>query len=186
MPRDDAVNDSPVSDDADGPAWPHHRERASSRTDPRRWAWNGPVVARRIAWKNHLEQRNRFGDPVIEHVARVAAAVPREARAVPWLHDLLELTPIEPIKLRAHGLTATEGRALRLLTRCPDDAYRGYVLRIARARDRAGAIARVVKLADLDDQLAHGRPPPSAPPYAWARGRILEHMEVGMSTALAG
>jgi hypothetical protein len=156
--------------------------------EPTRAAGRGmdPVVARRIAWENHRGQRNRFGDPVIEHVARVVAAVSREARAVAWLHDLFELTPIEPITLRGHRLTATEGRALRLLTRSPHETYRGYVLRIASARGRAGAIARVVKLADLDDHLAHGRPPPGAPPYAWARGRVLERMEVRMSTALAG
>jgi hypothetical protein len=35
-----------------------------------------------------------------------------------------------------------------------------------------GRIARVVKLADLDDHLGHPDPPDGAPPYGWARRHV--------------
>jgi hypothetical protein len=145
-----------------------------------------PSMARRIACRNHRGQRTRFGDSVIEHLTRIAAAVPPEARAVAWLHDLLELTPVEPTRLRSRGLTAVESTALRLLTRGPDQPYDAYVIRIADAPGSAGWIARTVKLADLDDHLSHSRIPPGAPPYAWARSCVVERIGGEPSTAAAG
>jgi hypothetical protein len=47
------------------------------------------------------------------------------------------------------------------------------VRRIAEAPGPAGRLARIVKLADLDDHLAHASIPPDAPPYAWARKHLL-------------
>ena len=52
-----------------------------------------PEIAHTIASRHHVGQRNRFGDPVIDHVERVAAAVPADARATALLHDLFELCP---------------------------------------------------------------------------------------------
>lgn len=138
-----------------------------------------PRVAHGIARSNHRGQRTRFGDSILDHLARVAAAVPREARATAWLHDLLERTSVRRIQLRARGLTPVEERALALLTRRQHETYEAYVLRIALARGRAGSIARRVKLADLDDHLAHRPIPRTAPPYAWARKCVLEHMDKG-------
>jgi Phospholipase_D-nuclease N-terminal len=49
--------------------------------------------------------------------------------------------------------------------------YELYILRVAYAPGAAGRLARVVKLADLDDHLA--RPwHPGDPPYAWARRHV--------------
>ncbi len=143
-------------------------------------------VARRIARASHDGQHTRFGDSVIEHLRHVAAAVPPEARAVAWLHDLLELTSVGWEQLRASGLTAVEELTLGLLTRRPAEPYDEYVLRIAVAPGRAGAMARAVKLADLNDHLAHSQIPPGAPPYAWARRCVLEHLDVQPRTAVAG
>ena len=50
-----------------------------------------PATAHGIASQNHVGQRDRFGDPIIDHLTRVAAAVPPEARTTALLHDLLEL-----------------------------------------------------------------------------------------------
>lgn len=144
-----------------------------------------PKVARRIACRNHRGQRTRFGDSVTEHIRRVAAAVPPEAKATAWLHDLLELTTVGRAQLRARGLTAVETSALTLLTRRTDEPYEAHVLRIADARGRPGSIARMVKLADLDDHLAHEQIPADAPPYAWAHRCVLEHMDIASSTAVA-
>jgi hypothetical protein len=148
-----------------------------------------PKVARGIARCSHVGQRDRFDEPVIEHVERVAARVPREARATALLHELLELTAIERGQLRAQGLSAIELAALELLTRKADQPYRAHVMAIANAPGNRGRIARLVKLADLEDHLAHSRIPSDAPPYAWARGCLLGHSEVERSTsarALAG
>jgi hypothetical protein len=129
-------------------------------------------VARRIASRVHAGQRDRFGEPVVEHVARVAAAVPRVARANAWLHDVPERSAVTAEELRAEGLTVHELDALGLLTREPAECYELYALRIANAGGEAGRLARLVKLADLDDHLARADAPPEAPPYAWARRRI--------------
>lgn len=158
--------------------------RTTIRTNDRKDVVD-PKVARTIALRNHRGQRTRFGDSVIGHLKRVAAAVPPEARATAWLHDLFELTAVGRPQLRTRGLTEAEGSALELLTRGADEPYDAYVVRIADAPGRAGWIARTVKFADLDDHLAHGWVPPGAPPYAWARRRVLERMAIEPSTAVA-
>jgi hypothetical protein len=132
-----------------------------------------PEIAHRIASQSHAGQRNRFGDPVIRHVERVAAAVPADARATALLHDLFELCPRAVGRLRARGLSQTQLEALELLTHGPDDSYEVYVCRIADAPGPPGRLARIVKLADLEDHLAHRSIPADAPPYEWARRQLL-------------
>ena len=73
-----------------------------------------------------------------------------------------------------HGLTRLELAALELLTRQAGESYELYILRIAYAPGPAGRLARVVKLADLDDHLARAWHAGDAP-YAWAR----RHVAVG-------
>ena len=46
--------------------------------------------ARRIAYAQHAERRTRAGERIVEHLERVAALVPEEARTVAYLHDVLE------------------------------------------------------------------------------------------------
>jgi hypothetical protein len=144
-----------------------------------------PDVARAAAHQLHAGQRSRFGEPVIDHVARVQAAVPAEARTVAWLHDVLEGPGMTCKELRARGLGAVEIEALELLTHAPTESYTSYVERIARAGGPAGTLARAVKLADLDDHLAHGTIPAGAPPYAWARRRIAAAQSSGWGDAPA-
>ena len=129
-------------------------------------------AARDIALRIHAGQRNRFGEPLVEHLARVAAAVPAEARATAWLHDAMERTPVTAEELRAAGATADELAAIVLLSQAPSESYELYALRIAHADGEAGRLARAVKVADLDDHIAHRHAPPDAPPYGWARRHI--------------
>lgn len=123
------------------------------------------AVARDIAFTIHAGQRGRDGRLILEHLAQVAGAVPPDARPAAWLHhaagDLPDL-----------GLSAVELEALDLLARGPAEPYELYVLRIAYAWGDAGRLARTVKLADLDDRLAHDVAGSATPPYAWARRRI--------------
>jgi hypothetical protein len=132
-----------------------------------------PILAHAIASRSHVGQRNRFGDRVIDHVERVAAAVPADARVTALLHDLLELCPTARWQLRGRDLTRTESEALELLRHAVDEAYEVYVRRIAAAAGPAGRLARIVKVADLEDHLAHPSIPADAPPYAWARAQLL-------------
>ncbi len=75
--------------------------------------------ARRIAERAHRGSLEASGDPVIAHVRRVAEAAPAFARAVAWLHEVLENSSVSEEELLADGLGLTdeELRALRLLTR---------------------------------------------------------------------
>src|SRR4051794_27136277 len=111
------------------------------------------TVARNIAHYSHRDTRDRFDELVVEHVERVAAIVPEKARAIAFLHDVLEQTATGRDELVANGLTDVELVALELLTRAPDESYEAYCLRIAWAPGQAGTLARAVKLADLDDHL---------------------------------
>jgi hypothetical protein len=127
--------------------------------------------AQALAERLHHGQLHRDGTLLIDHVRRVAAAVPGNARVVAWLHETLEHTPISEQALLAEGLSLDELRAIRLLTRDLDmrsDAiYLAHVERVARARGPGSGVARIVKLADMADRALHA--PESAdgwsPPY---------------------
>lgn len=129
-------------------------------------------VARNLASRSHAGQFSRFREPLFEHVERVAQAVPAEARALAYLHDVLERRDTFADELRTRGVTDAEYAILQLLTRRRGETYEAYVMRIARARGCKGRLARIVKLADLEDHLRHARIPSRAPNYAWARSQI--------------
>lgn len=130
-----------------------------------------PAVARNIAQYSHVATRDRYGEPIVEHVARVAAAVPSEAQALAWLHDVLDQSSTTLDDLREQGLTADELAALALLTRAPGESYELHALRIAYAAGTPGRLARTVKLAELADHIAREWAP-GGPPYEWARRHI--------------
>src|SRR3954471_11267471 len=62
-------------------------------------------IARGIATANHIDQRSRSGELMLEHLARVAAAAPDDAAPAAWLHDVLEHSDVDPGDLRAQGLS---------------------------------------------------------------------------------
>ena len=128
------------------------------------------IIARAVARRVHTGQFDRRGDPLIEHVERVAQAVPSDVRALAYLHDILERGG--PSELSELALTDEEWDVLGLLTRRQSESYKLYVLRIARAPGRPGAIARAIKLADLDDHLRHRQHRAQAPNYTWARRQV--------------
>lgn len=130
------------------------------------------TVARSIAHYSHVDQRDRFDEPLIEHVERVAAGVPPDARSVAFLHDVLEHTGTGIDELRVNGLTPEEHAALDLLTRAPSESFEVYTLRIAHAGGPEGDLARSVKLADLEDRMGHAWLPLDSPPYSWAHRHI--------------
>jgi hypothetical protein len=136
--------------------------------------------ARTIAERLLAGIREPSGTLLLAHVRRVAAAAPPEARAVAWLHELLETGTVTEQELLADGLSSEELRALRLLTRPgrshSDSAYLAHLELIARAAGHSGELARLVKLADLADRQLHPivRADGWAPPYALGHRRLLQ------------
>jgi hypothetical protein len=136
--------------------------------------------ARAIAERAHSGQIEPSGRPYLHHVRRVAAAVPLEAEATAWLHDVVEWTDLDEEDLVAAGLSPQECLALRLLTRPdePDDeSFLSHVRLIALAPGPGGKLARLVKRADMEDRLRLPRDPDAAwrPPYC----RALEMLASG-------
>ena len=135
--------------------------------------------ARAIAERAHRGQVEPSGRPYVHHVRRVAAAVPREAAGVAWLHDLLEWTDTREEDLVAAGLGSHERAALRLLTRAnerDDESFLAHVRVIAVTPGPAGDLARLVKRADMEDRLRLPRDPAGAwmPPYRRALAILAE------------
>jgi len=60
--------------------------------------------AQTIAVRSHAVDRESSGALVIEHVRRVAAATPEEARAVAWLHEALHRTALTQHRPYARAL----------------------------------------------------------------------------------
>src|SRR5436305_10287523 len=107
-----------------------------------------PQFARRFAYSRHLDQRDRSGDPLVEHLERVAAAVPQDARNVAFLHDVLEHTEASTGDLEAQGLTPAELDAVLPLTRRPEESFEAHALRIAYAKGPEGRPAPTGTLGD--------------------------------------
>lgn len=108
------------------------------------------ILARLIAERLHAGQRRKDGEPYFNHCERVAWNIRRfgnYARAVAFLHDVLEDTGLE-----ASALEKIFGARLALdvlaLTR-REPHYSEYIAKIARGSDTA----LVVKLADVTDNL---------------------------------
>jgi hypothetical protein len=128
--------------------------------------------ARTMAESLHRGDFEEDGTPVICHVQRVAMTVPAEARAVAWLHDALESTAVTEQELLMAGITPDQLRALRLLSRTDqahsDDVYLAHLELVARAAGDSGRLARMVKIADLEDRCLYPRVRANgwSPPYA--------------------
>ena len=159
-------------------------ERSGVRTMATRTAFSDDCAAmesdraREIAVELHADDRDEGGAPVLGHVRRVVRRTPAEARAVAWLHEVLESTDVTERELLAQGLDSDELRALRLLRRVGDSpsdrVYLAHVELIARAAGRSGEIARLVKIADLEDRRRHPRVRPNgwSPPYELGLQRL--------------
>jgi (p)ppGpp synthase/HD superfamily hydrolase len=102
-----------------------------------------------LAAQAHRGQRDRNGQPYVLHVLRVMLRVETdEQRTAAVLHDLVEDTPHSLEELRALGFDEQVVHAVDCLTHRDDEPYEAYVQRAA-----SDPIARVVKLADLEDNM---------------------------------
>jgi (p)ppGpp synthase/HD superfamily hydrolase len=113
-------------------------------------------LAREIAIKAHGSTINaKTGEVYISHPEHVASQVTGdEAKAVGWLHDVVEDTSYTLDDLRAAGLSDEVVEAVEAMTHRPGETYFDYVRRAA-----ANPLARQVKEADLRHNLNLGRIP---------------------------
>lgn len=103
--------------------------------------------ALRIAAQAHEGQKAKDGEPYIFHPLRVMGLVESaEAKLVAVLHDVLEDSPVTGDDLKREGFSEAIVDAVRCVTRRKDQSYADYVVRC-----KANALARQVKLADLQD-----------------------------------
>lgn len=112
-------------------------------------------AAEMLARTAHAGQTDKAGQPYIGHLRRVAAHpslyVDEDARAVAWLHDLVEDRPSYAPEL-LDQMPVHIARSVLLLTKSkgePDELYF--------ARIKADPLALKVKLADIADNLSEAR-----------------------------
>ena len=112
------------------------------------------LQAQAIASAAHQGQTAKTGEPLIDHVARVAAGVRTETeKTVAWLHDVVEKCPEWPLeRLRAAGFDDAVVQAVDAMSKRPGEEYLAFCRRAI-----ANPLARPVKRADLLDNLDQAR-----------------------------
>ncbi|MCD5346001.1 hypothetical protein [Agromyces sp. S2-1-8] len=114
------------------------------------------ALAKGIAFVAHRGQTDKVGAAYIDHPGRVAERFDPIAEPVAtsaaWLHDVLEDTGLTARELLEAGVLPEVVEVVVLLTRTPEVPEAEYYGRI-----RRHAIARSVKIADVDDNSAAWR-----------------------------
>lgn len=102
-------------------------------------------LAKSIAIQAHEGQLDKAGKPYIEHPRTVAGLVEGDvAKAVAWLHDVVEDSSMTFEDLKAEGITSEIINHVRLLTHDKSVPYLDYIAAI-----KGDPVACEVKLADL-------------------------------------
>jgi hypothetical protein len=151
---------------------------AVTRQDRNRNADRARTATRGAAARQRLRRgRNR----ALEHVRRVARRVDADVQVVAWLHEVLEWTAVaEPELLREASTANSCARCGSCIARttCARTAStsRTWGL-IARAAGQSGRLARLVKIADLQDRCLHPRVRTDgwSPPYARGLALLMPH-----------
>jgi len=108
-----------------------------------------------IAASAHAGQLDKAGQPYILHPLRVMLRVQSDQeRIAAVLHDLLEDTHWRREDLDREGFSPVVLDALDALTRRKDESYEDFIERLT-----SNAVARRVKLADLEDNMNLDRLP---------------------------
>jgi (p)ppGpp synthase/HD superfamily hydrolase len=115
-----------------------------------------------LACAVHRGQFDKAGKPYILHPLRVmanlGAAASEDERFVALLHDVVEDTGLTPEALRGMGYSDEVLQALELVTKRDGEEYEAFMQRLA-----PNAMARKVKLADLQDNMDLSRIPNPQP-----------------------
>lgn len=102
-----------------------------------------------LALRVHRNMKDKAGAPYILHVLRVMLAVEGDtARMAAVLHDVVEDSTYTLTDLRKLGFPEEVVDTVDALTRRPGESYEAFIRRAA-----THPIARVIKLADLQDNL---------------------------------
>lgn len=116
------------------------------------------VSAELVARHAHSGQVDKRSQPYVEHLEVVAAQVQGDdAKAVAWLHDIIEDTPVGPQDLRSMAFPEHIVEAVLLLTHTHESSRVEYLTRIRDADGYAGELARTVKRADLRHNMSAER-----------------------------
>lgn len=109
--------------------------------------WTELNIALDFAQMAHAGQTDKSGDDYMGHVLRLYNRVTGpKAKITAVLHDVVEDSDFTLDDLRAAGISDEVVDAVEALTKCPGED-KGHAV----ARARYNEIARVVKLADLED-----------------------------------
>lgn len=107
-------------------------------------------AARAIATVAHEGHKRKDGTPYILHPMHVADAVESDvAKAVAWLHDVVEDTFVTVAGLRQAGFPKEVYERVQTLTRRKGETYAEYIERVAQDE-----VTTEVKLADLDHNMS--------------------------------
>ena len=107
-------------------------------------------LAHVYAWTAHHGQTDKRGDDYFWHLCRVAGRCKTpQTKAVAYLHDILEDTPVQIHQLM-QLFTKETVEAVKVLTRDDDDTYERYIQRVVASKNR---LAIVVKANDIEDHL---------------------------------
>jgi len=102
-----------------------------------------------IAAQAHQEQLDKAGAPYILHPLRMMLRMSSETEmTAAILHDVVEDTAWTLDQLRQAGFSAEVVQAVECLTHRDQETYEEFIARV-----RTNAIARKVKLADLEDNM---------------------------------
>jgi (p)ppGpp synthase/HD superfamily hydrolase len=106
-----------------------------------------------LAAHAHEGQRDKAGKPYILHPLRLMLKMRTEREMMAAvLHDIVEDTPVTLDDLRRQGYPEEVVQAVDCLTRREGETYEEFIARI-----KPNALARGVKIADLEDNLAAAR-----------------------------
>jgi (p)ppGpp synthase/HD superfamily hydrolase len=112
-----------------------------------------------IAVRAHADQKDRYGAPYILHPLRVMSRLKTETeQIVGILHDVVEDTDCTFEALRREGFSEEIIAAVDCVTKRDGEAYEDFV-----TRSGSNSLARVVKLADLEDNMDIRRMPELRP-----------------------
>ncbi|MDX8498840.1 HD domain-containing protein [Mesorhizobium sp. VK4C] len=131
--------------------------------------------AAKIAEEAHRGQKDKTGQPYIEHVRRVANAVESlDEKTVAYLHDVVEKGEGWTLdRLEAAGFSLPVVAAVDALTRRLDDSEQDFIYRAA-----SNPLARRVKEADLTDNLWQAHHAGASPEKYETGLRLLGGMDV--------
>jgi (p)ppGpp synthase/HD superfamily hydrolase len=102
-----------------------------------------------IAAQAHQGQRDKAGAPYLLHPLRLMLRMESEAAMMAAvLHDVVEDSEWTLDQLRAEGFSEEVLQAVECLTHQMGESYEEFVARV-----QTNAIARQVKLADLEDNM---------------------------------